>query len=120
MQIPDGRECPYYVIDYHRRATPKEICHLLEGQPDAMHWTSELCATCPVPDIQRANGCSNMVLTAHIGKRPWRFWERERILVKATCTYTEETVKNPYVGCGHCHTAFTFVVGEPSEEIEKE
>ncbi|MBN1878370.1 MAG: hypothetical protein JXA33_29400 [Anaerolineae bacterium] len=116
MHIPDGRDCPYYAANYHRRATPQETCHLLEGTPDAVRWTSNLCNQCTVPDIRRANACPKMVLHLHIGKRPLRFWESERIFVHATCTYTQKTVKNPYVGCGHCHTPIVFVVAEEVKE----
>ena len=112
MRTPDGRECSYYYANYHRRVASKEVCRLLEGQPDARRWTSALCATCPAPDIQRANGCPNLLLHAHIGKPRWRFWEHEQLLIHATCTYTNEAVPDPYTGCGHCHDTIIFVVAE--------
>lgn len=112
MRIPDGRECPFYYAGYHRNVTSKEVCNLLDGRPDAAHWTSALCAVCPVPDIRRANGCTHMTLHARIDKRGWRFWEAERVLVDATCTRSGKTVANPYVGCGQCHGNLTFVVGQ--------
>ncbi len=116
MRTPDGRECPYYYGGYYRRAAAKAVCHLLDGQPDARHWTPALCATCPVPDIRRANGCASMILHAHIGKGGWRFWEGDRMRVHATCTRSKAAVQNPYVGCGLCHENITFVVGaEPDE-----
>jgi len=115
MRTPDGKECPYYYAGYHRQATSKPACNLLDGKPDARRWTPDLCSTCPVPDIRRANACPNMVLHAHISKRGWHFWEKERVLIHATCTRTNQIVDDPYVGCGQCHTPLTFVVREDTE-----
>lgn len=115
MQTPDGRECPYYYVDYHRRTMGREVCHLLEGHPDAQRWTSALCATCAVPDIKRANGCPSMHLHARIGKPWWRFWGKESIQLYADCERSHKVVENPYVGCGECHPPVQFVVGNDSE-----
>jgi hypothetical protein len=112
MRTPDGQECPFYYAGYHRNLASKEVCHLLDGQPDAARWTSALCTACPVPDIRRTNGCTQMILHGHIGKRGWRLWEAERLLVDVTCTRSGKSVANPYVGCGQCHSNITFVVGE--------
>lgn len=114
MRIPDGRECPHYYIDVHRWHTGQEECRLLAGTEDAERWTSDLCATCPVPDIRRANACPNMTLHARIGRRGLRFWERPRVLITATCSEVQGPVKDPYVGCGQCHNPITFVVAEES------
>lgn len=114
MRTPDGRECPYYYANYHRRTVAHETCRLLEGQPDFSAWTPAHCAECPAPDIRRANGCTEMRLHARIGRRPWRFWERERVLIMASCTRSRGPVKNPYVGCGQCHENLIFVVAEES------
>lgn len=116
MRTPNGRECSFYYADYHRRVTGKELCRLIEGSSGARHWTSALCADCPVPDIQAANQCANMILHARIGKRPWHFWERPRLLVQATCKRNGKPVPNPYVGCGQCHAALTFIVNETPDE----
>lgn len=116
MRTPEGRECPYYYSNTHRRVISKESCRLLEGKPDAQKWSSALCATCEVPDIRRANGCKKMILHARIAKRPWRFWEKERVLIHATCTRSAGPVENPYSGCGQCHQNITFVVAESAEE----
>lgn len=115
MRTPDGRECPYFYAGYHRQVTAKAVCNLLDGKPDAQRWSPDFCATCPVPDIRRANACRNMVLDARVGKSGWRFWEKERMLVRATCTRTGTTVADPYVGCGQCHGSLTFVVGKDPE-----
>ena len=116
MRTPDGRECPYFYANYHRRTVSQEVCRLLEGEPDALRWTSALCVTCPVPNIRRANGCQNMVLHVRIGKRRWRFWEGERMLVWATCTRSGGPVKDPLTGCGQCHAPITFVVADEPDK----
>lgn len=118
MRTPEGRECPFYYIDTYRRASARELCHLLSGKPDAALWTSDLCCTCPVPDIKRANQCQDMILTAHIGKRSLRFWEKPRMLIEANCTRSGQLVDNPMVGCGLCHTPLTFVVSEEEPHDE--
>ncbi len=110
MLTPDGRECPYYYANYHRRTVAHETCNLLEGHPDLQHWTPARCATCPTPDIRRANACETMQLHARIGRRRWRFWEKERVLITATCD--RGPVKDPRVGCGNCHEPLVFVVAE--------
>ena len=121
MQTPDGRECPYYYLNAHRTTIEHERCNLLAGTADAAGWTSQLCATCIVPRIKAANKCENMVLHARIGRRPGRFWERKRVLVRATCLRSGGEVKDPMVGCGLCHTPLTFVVYEsPEAEDTKE
>lgn len=112
MLTPEGRDCPYYYVNAHRRSQAREVCHLLDGSPDAAQWASAFCAMCPVPEIKRANGCETMVLHARIGKRPWRFWEQRRMVVHATCTKNGKRVGDPMVGCGQCHTPITFVVHE--------
>jgi len=115
MRTPDGKNCPYYYIHTHRRVTEVALCHLLQGQADAAHWQPALCATCPVPAIKHANGCENLRIHAHIGKRKWRFWEKDRLLIQVTCTRTGKTVKNPYLGCGLCHSPIEFVVQETTD-----
>jgi hypothetical protein len=113
MRTPDGRECPFYYADSHRRAGTRETCHLLAAKPDAAaNWTSDLCFGCPVPDIKRANRCADMVLEARIGTPGWRFWEKPRMLIDATCVRSRGRVENPMVGCGLCHGSLTFIVAE--------
>ncbi|HDQ34801.1 MAG TPA: hypothetical protein ENN14_00620 [Chloroflexi bacterium] len=114
MRTPDGRECPYYYADFHRREVGIEVCRLLEKTPDAAEWNAEFCTACPVPEIRRANTCEKMVLHARIGRR--RFWQPRRVLIRATCTLTPGEVQNPYVGCGQCHRPLHFVVAEPSSD----
>lgn len=113
MRTPDGRECPYYYADVQRWHTGREECRLLEGQTDAAQWTSDLCATCPVPNIHRANACPNMKLHARtrgrIRGRIWRFWEKPGMVITASCSKSGGPVANPYIGCGQCHEELTFI-----------
>ena len=122
MLTPEGRECPYYFVDAHRRRHAREVCHLLDGSPDAAAWRSDLCASCPVPDIKQANRCETMVLKARIGRNPWRFWQPKRMLIEAACTKTGKAVSDPMVGCGSCHAPISFVVynGPDPETSDRE
>ncbi len=112
MQLPDGRECPYYYQHLQRWHTGKAECRLLAGAPDARRWTDALCRTCPVPDIRRANACPTLTLHARIARPSLRFWEKPHMRIEAACTRSGGPVKDPYVGCGLCHSGLTFVVAE--------
>ncbi len=112
MRTPDGRECPYYYADVQRWHTRREECRLLEYQTDAAQWTSALCQACQVPNIRRANACPTLRLHARIRRRLLRFWERPRMTISASCSKSGGVVANPYVGCGQCHEALTFMVRE--------
>jgi hypothetical protein len=116
MRTPDGRDCPYYYVDTHRWRQGAETCRLLEGTPDAKRWTSDLCHTCPVPEIRRANTCANMQLHGRIRRQPLRFWEGPRVQIHATCEKSGGPVEDPYVGCGLCHETLNFVVAEEDNE----
>ena len=111
MQTPDGRACPFYYADAHRKSRVREACRLLESTPDDQYWTSGLCAGCPIPDITAANHCRTMQLHARIARPGWQLWRRHRIVVTATCTKSGGAVRDPMVGCGLCHAPLTFVVG---------
>ncbi len=113
MRLPDGRECPYYYANFHRREDGVELCRLLEGTPDEGRWTPDYCRTCPVPEIRRVNTCPKMKLHGHIGRR--HFWERSRVLIEAVCSTTGQPVRDPYVGCGQCHPRYTFVVASEAK-----
>ncbi len=116
MRTPDGQECPYYYRDTQRWHADQEECRLLAPTADAERWHSALCATCPVPEIRRANACPKMTLRGRIRRRLLRFWEGPRVLVTAHCA--EGPIEDPRVGCGHCHVQLTFVVAAPPEEAE--
>jgi hypothetical protein len=132
MQTPYGQACPFYYVNAHRRTTAREQCHLLDGTEDAHNWTSELCRTCPVPEIRRVNRCPNMKLHAGIGRRGkiaravarLQFWRpREqwgRMVVRTTCTESGGAVSDPYVGCGRCHAPLELVVSEVTTHTEQD
>lgn len=110
MRTPDGRECPHYYVNVQRWRSGLEECRLLEGQPDALRWTSAYCASCPVPDILRANACPTMRLHALLRRRRFRFWEKPRMTISASCSKSGGVVTTPYTGCGQCHEAFSFII----------
>jgi hypothetical protein len=63
----------------------------------------DLCWTCPVPAIARANSCEFMKLRA-IVVRPLAALFQRRVQVTAYCEKTKRAVPEPQVGCGECHT----------------
>lgn len=93
MRTPYGVECRYFYGDYYRGRDHEE-CRLVEDG-----WTADLCRTCQVPVILRANRCGNMVLRGKVG----RHFLGRRVKVDAYCTECGCTVKEPMVGCGRCH-----------------
>ena len=115
MLTPDGKDCPYYYANYHRRTSAEERCDLVAGGPYEQEWHVGLCQKCPVPQIKKANNCPTMKLSLRIQKRGLKFWGRERVSVIATCTRHEGIVKDPMIGCGKCHTPLTFVVGTDND-----
>ena len=100
MRTPAGTECPYFYGDYYRGRNLEE-CRLIGNQPPPRHWTADLCQTCPVPSIKRANACENMQLTAVI-KRRLGFLKRY-VVVTAYCHLSKTKVEQPHIGCGQCH-----------------
>jgi len=99
MRTPAGVECQFYYEDFHRGREVQE-CRLIKSNPDSAPWHPNLCKSCPVPGILRANACPNMTLTAWIGRR-WLVIKQ--VKVRAFCTLTRQPVAEPRVGCGHCH-----------------
>lgn len=98
MKTPFGVECKFFYGDYYRGRNFEE-CRALASAEDGRNWTSKLCKKCPVPAITRNNSCENMVLTTSVGK----VWFKDAIQVKAYCTKSHESVKDPNVGCSVCH-----------------
>ena len=98
MRTPAGFECKYFYGDYFRGRSTEE-CRLL--QASGQKWTPDLCRTCPVPGITRANACPNMVLHGKVEASFLGF--RHRVRVTALCNFTHEKVAEPEIGCGHCH-----------------
>jgi hypothetical protein len=98
MRTPAGKECSYFYGDYFRGREHEE-CRLLNSVTPALPWRRELCATCPVPAIQMANACQNMVLIP----RAFPF-VKQQVQVKTYCTRTERGGFDPHIGCGECHS----------------
>ena len=96
MKTPAGIECPHFYGDYHRGRDHEE-CRLLPQS-----WHVELCKTCPVPGILRANSCENMRLDAKATRLVFDLFKR-KVYVSAFCEKTQKVVKNPEIGCGECH-----------------
>jgi hypothetical protein len=109
MKTPAGRECPHFFGDYYRGRNVEE-CRLLKS--NGQNWSRDLCATCPVPDIARANSCQHMQLKAVVSRSVFTFFQR-RVLVSAFCEKTERNVSEPQIGCGECHKLpFKFEIKE--------
>ncbi len=100
MIVPTtGKECPYFYGDYFRGRRFEECRLLGKSNPP---WEVKLCKACPVPGIRLANACPNMILTAEVVSTLFRFGKK--VKVDAYCTKTHQVVKNPYTGCGKCHS----------------
>ena len=109
MKTPFGQECPYFFGDYHRGRNVEE-CRLLKARGG--EWTADLCKTCIVPAIARANSCESMKLSAEIHRPILAFLQR-RVKISAYCEKAGREVPEPQVGCGECHSLpFDFKIKE--------
>jgi hypothetical protein len=100
MITPAGTECRYYYEDYYRGRERQE-CRLIAQNRESEPWRPDLCKSCPVPDILRANACPNLVLEGRVTKR---FLGLSRhVAVTAVCSKYLVDVPEPHIGCGHCH-----------------
>ncbi len=100
MRTPAGVECRYFYGDYHRGKNHEE-CRLIGNTPPPGDWKPNLCKTCPVPAIIRANACEHMVLHGEV-KRNFGIFKKQ-VVVSAYCTKSNQKVAEPQVGCGQCH-----------------
>lgn len=100
MRTPAGFECKYFYGDYFRGRSVEE-CRLV--QASGQNWSPDLCKTCPVPVIERANACEFLQLRARV-TRPFSAAFMRRVEVSAYCEKTKSDVKEPQIGCGECHT----------------
>ncbi|MBI5351783.1 MAG: hypothetical protein HZB50_04015 [Chloroflexi bacterium] len=109
MKTPAGRECPHFFGDYYRGRNIEE-CRLLTASGQS--WSPDLCKTCPVPEIARANSCHYMQLRLTV-VRPITAMFQRRVQVTAFCNKSNRNVIEPQVGCGECHDIpFKFEVKE--------
>lgn len=100
MKTPYGQECKFYYADYFRGKNTQE-CRLIQANPESEPWKLSLCQTCPVPGILLANACPNLVLRGHVGKS--MFGLVQKVKVEAACREYRVEVRQPQIGCGHCH-----------------
>jgi hypothetical protein len=109
MKTPAGRECPHFYGDYFRGRSVEE-CRLLKAQNQL--WSPDLCRTCPIPDIARANSCQFMQLRVEVA-RPLTALFQRRVQVRAYCEKSHQNVAEPQIGCGECHALpFNFKIKE--------
>jgi len=81
-------------------------------QAQGQAWTPDLCRTCPVPEIARANSCQFMKLELTVS-RPLAALFQRRVQVKAYCEKSKRDVNEPQIGCGECHSLpFNFEIKE--------
>lgn len=99
MRTPSGIDCTYFYGDYFRGRTVEE-CRLLKSA--GQDWSPDLCKTCPVPGIIRANACEYQQLKPGVA-RPFSAMFMRRVQIAAYCAKTKRNVKEPHVGCGECH-----------------
>ncbi len=111
MRNPAGIECRYFYGDYYR-GREREECHLLASAN--LEWQPRLCASCPVPGIQRANACEHMRLIPRV-QRPFLILPPE-VRITAYCDKSRQPVSEPHIGCGQCHPLppiFTGALNDP-------
>jgi hypothetical protein len=111
MRTPAGVECPFFYGDYYR-GRHQEECRLIGNAPSPNNWFPDLCRTCPVPGILRANACQNMALQGRVERNLLGL--RRRVKVSAYCTLIKKVVTEPYIGCGECHP-LSFTLNEPHD-----
>lgn len=99
MRTPVGIECKYFYGDYFRGRTIEE-CRLLKAA--GFDWDKNLCKTCPVPSILRANACEFIQLRARVD-RPISAAFMKRVKISAYCEKVNREVSEPQIGCGNCH-----------------
>ena len=99
MKTPAGIECPHFYGDYFRGRNVEE-CRLLKSHGE--RWTPDLCRTCPVPEISRANACEFLKLKPTVARPVTALFQR-RVQISAYCEKSKRSVSEPQIGCGECH-----------------
>ena len=108
MKTPAGQECKYYFADFHRGRNV-QACRLIERNPDSLSWKPSLCASCPVPDILRANDSDSLVLDAKVVKKLFGF--KQQVEVEGWCSKHFCEVPNPVTGCQSCRQQRPSILG---------
>ena len=101
MRTPAGKECRFFYGDYHRGREFEE-CRLLDAVSPPIPWKRVYCETCPVPGIQMANACLDMILRPRLG-RPFPFL-KQQVQVSTYCNKSGRAGFDPHIGCGECHS----------------
>jgi hypothetical protein len=105
MRTPAGFECRYFYGNYFRGRNEEE-CRLIT--PATAHlWSSDLCRSCPVPALLRANACPHLILEGNVQKTMLGLVKK--IKVSAYCSKSAEVVTEPQIGCGQCHPSIDFL-----------
>jgi len=102
---PAGVECRHYYEDFNRGRQIQE-CRLIGRGRNAAGWTPDLCARCPVPAIERANGSPDLRLEAEVVRR---FGIFKRVKVRAFCVRCIAEIDDPMRGCPTCSIGGTDV-----------
>lgn len=100
MRTPFGQECKYYYADFYRGRN-EQTCRLAEASRISEPWNPDVCRSCPVPGILRANACEHLTLNGRVVKSFLGFGRK--MIIEATCTKTKRAVPEPHIGCGDCH-----------------
>jgi len=109
MRTPAGFECSYFFGDYYRGKNHEE-CRLIGNASPPLNWTKDLCKSCPVPAIQRANSCTDMVLTGTVSRNFLGL--QKKVSIKAYCQKSQKNVEDPHIGCGSCHDLPEIFIGK--------
>jgi hypothetical protein len=99
MKTPAGSECKFFYGDYFRGRHVEE-CRLLKAAGEG--WSPDLCRSCPMPEILRANACEFLQFRGSV-TRPLTSAFQRRVRVSAFCEKANKSVSEPQVGCGQCH-----------------
>ena len=100
MRTPAGFDCKFFYADYYRGRNKQE-CRLIARSANSEKWTPDCCRQCRVPKIIWANACPNLTLEARVVKT-W-LGLGHKVVVTAYCTKFPQDVREPEIGCGHCH-----------------
>jgi hypothetical protein len=100
MRTPAGFECQYFYGNYFRGRSNEE-CRLIGIVTAPNNWSPDICKTCPVPAIQRANACTNLSLHAEIHRSFLGL--KRKVKISAYCEKSQRNVGEPEIGCGLCH-----------------
>jgi len=111
LKTPAGFECQFFYGDYYRGKNHEE-CRLIGRAAPPRDWRPNLCKTCSVPIIQRANACEFMQLRARVN--PGIIGIGRRVVVTAYCRKAERSVEKPEIGCGLCHSFHPVLTNEES------